>query len=156
MILELSSKEVVKINEKVGIQFKTEPIFRIYEHFEDGQAPQHCQFYNSWCGNKDICLEIESHLFKQLSKQRGGKEVSEIPSIDYTVHQAMKRESQFSSVATKASSISDFMKRSTCHHHRNKKIMVAYPSSAQWCKLYVVIVQRTSTWFSKQPLHQEG
>ena len=82
VILELSSKEVDKINEEVGIRPETEPIFGTYEHFEDGREPQLCQFYNTRL-DEDICLEIESHLFKLLSKQRRGEEVSEMPSIDY-------------------------------------------------------------------------
>jgi hypothetical protein len=81
VILELSSKEVNKINEEVGIQPETELIFGAYEHFEDGREPQLCQFCNTRL-DEDICLEIESHLFKLLSKQRG-EEVADVPSIDY-------------------------------------------------------------------------
>jgi hypothetical protein len=81
VILELSSKEVNKINEEVGIRPETEPVFGTCENFEDGREPQLCQFHNTRL-DEDICLEIESHLFKPLSKQRG-EEVADVPSIDH-------------------------------------------------------------------------
>ena len=65
-ILELSSKDVKKIDEEVaGIQPKTDPMLGTYQNFKDGQERQLCQFYNTWLV-EDICLEIVSHLFKLL------------------------------------------------------------------------------------------
>jgi hypothetical protein len=68
----------------------------------------------------------------------------------------MKNESQCSLAVTTANDISDFMRRSTCHPHRNERIVTSYPTSAQWYKLHVVIAQKTSTRFSKQQSCQQG
>jgi hypothetical protein len=82
VILELNSKVLKKIDKEVGIGPETDPVFGTYEHFEDNREPQLCQFYNTRL-DEDICLEIESHLFKILSSPTRGAAVSEIPSIDY-------------------------------------------------------------------------
>jgi hypothetical protein len=71
VLLELSPKVIIKVDEEVGIRAKTDPIFGKYEHFELNKDPQVCQFFNTHL-DKDICLEIEGHLFKQLLSPTDG------------------------------------------------------------------------------------
>jgi hypothetical protein len=83
VLQELSPKVINKIDQEVGIRAETDPIFGEYEHFELNNDPQVCQFFNTRL-DKDICLEIEGHLFKLILSPSDGVAVSEIPSLDYS------------------------------------------------------------------------
>jgi hypothetical protein len=78
---ELSPKVINEIDQEVGIRAKTNPIFGEYEHFELNKDQQVCQFFNTHL-DKDICLEIEGHLFKRLLSPTDGMAVSNIPSLN--------------------------------------------------------------------------
>jgi hypothetical protein len=54
----------------------------MYKHFEVGKDPQVCQFFNMLL-DKDICPELEGHLFKLILSPSDGAAVSEILSNDY-------------------------------------------------------------------------
>jgi hypothetical protein len=84
VILKLDSEVVKKIDPEVGIGTKMDPIFGACEHFlEDNREPQLCKFCDTRL-DEDICLKIESHVFKMLSlRPTRGEEVSEIPSMDH-------------------------------------------------------------------------
>jgi hypothetical protein len=82
VLLELSPKVIDKIDQEVGIRTETGPIFGEYGHFEVSKEPRVCQFFNTRL-DKDICREIEGHLFKLILSPSDGAAVSEIPSPDY-------------------------------------------------------------------------